>query len=101
MKEFKWHEVKASGFKFGHLLEPQMLSEQGLVKIRTIKLKGNYHKETIKVVYDRSYVVAWLAWYFFRAMAGVKFNELQKLFGEGFALAKEAYEIAQKAKRNG
>ena len=98
MEQLKWHEVSTTGFKFGFKPEPEMLEPEGQTKIRTIKLRGKTYREPVAVTYDRSYVVAWLAWYFFNSMPGVKFNELQKLFGEAFALAKEAYNVSQRGK---
>lgn len=79
-KPISWRELP--GNKFNRALHPAMLSEEGCSKLMPVPCaSGSQMKE---VIYDRNYVVEWVALKLFKALDGKSYAEIVEILEEAY-----------------
>ena len=83
-----WSQLETTGNPYRIAPLPEMLLPEGVTITRNLKLKGWHEKRHINVLYDKSYVIAWIRACFLKPMRGIPFNVASKLIGEAYRAEK-------------
>lgn len=84
-----WSKLQQQPFQVS--IDPEMLSEGGFRRYQAVRLIGQskFTSEMGVVIYDRNYVVHWIAKRLLKHLKPRNYNELQSLISEAYKIWKE------------